>query len=119
MNQNIFCNWFHIWDAYSLGQNLKRFQKPASQLIKYAHMDLITRFCILVIPQAICQARAFKFGSAGALHTLININPKFYDNRKILMPVEFVGVRNTLINRSSRFCDNQKNIFLPIIWCIF
>ena len=81
--KKIFFNWFHIWDTYSLGQDLGRFRKPAAQLIKYAHIDPITDFCILVIPEAIFQARAFKFGSVGPLNTLIKINPGFCDNCKI------------------------------------
>ena len=32
---------------------------------------------------AIFQARAFKFGSVGALDTLIDMNPRIYDNLKI------------------------------------
>ena len=32
---------------------------------------------------AIFQARAFKFGSVGALDTLIEMNPRIYDNLKI------------------------------------
>ena len=78
-----YFNWFHISEAYSLGQDLGRFRKPASQLILYAHIDRITDFCILVISEAIYQARAFKFGSSGALDTLIDINPGFCDNRQI------------------------------------
>ena len=61
-------------------QDLGHIRKPTSQLIKYAHMDPITDFCILVIPEAIFQARSFKFGSVGALDTLINIQPGFCDN---------------------------------------
>ena len=62
------------------GQNLGHFRKPASQLnmhIKYAHIDPITDFCILIIPEAVFQARAVKFGSVEALNTLINKNPGF------------------------------------------
>ena len=71
-----------------LGQDLGRFRKPASQLIKYAHIDPITDFCILVIPETIFQTSAFKFGSVGALNML-----------------------NTLINRNHGFCDNPKSNF--------
>ena len=39
-----------------------------------AHTDQITGFRILVIPGAIFQVRAFKFGTVGALNRLININ---------------------------------------------
>ena len=42
-------------------------------------------FSFLVITEAIFQAEAFKFSSTGALNTLININPKFCGNRKILI----------------------------------
>ena len=42
-------------------------------------------FCILVIPEAIFQAGAFKFSSVGALNTLINTIPGFCDNCKILI----------------------------------
>ena len=80
-----FFNWFHIWDAHSLGQDLGRFWKPASQLIKYVHIDPVTDFCILVIPETIFQAREFKVASVGALNILNNINPKFSDNRKIII----------------------------------
>ena len=51
--------------------------KPASQLIKYAHINLITDIFILVISETIFQIRAFKFVSVGALNTLINMNPRF------------------------------------------
>ena len=85
MNKKYSFNWFYIWDAYSLEQDLGCFRKPASQLIKYAHIDLITDFCILVIPGAIFQTREFKFGSVGALHTWINTNVGFCDNRKLLI----------------------------------
>ena len=37
-------------------QDLGHIRKPTSQLIKYAHMDSITDFCILVIPEAIFQS---------------------------------------------------------------
>ena len=67
------------------GKTMDAFEKPASQLIKYVHIDPITDFCILVIPEAIFPARAFKFGSVGALNTLIKINPRLCDNRKILI----------------------------------
>ena len=70
--------------AHLLGQDLGRFRKPASQLIEYAHTDPITDLRILVIPVAIFQVRAFKFGTVGALNTLININPGFCDNRNFL-----------------------------------
>ena len=50
------------------GKTLDAFEKPASQqLIKYTHIYLIIDFRLLVIPEAILQARAFKFGSVGAL----------------------------------------------------
>ena len=52
-------------------------KKPASQLIKYAHINLITDIFILVISETIFQVRAFKFGSFGVLNTTININPPF------------------------------------------
>ena len=51
--------------------------KLASQFIKYAHINLITDIFILVISETIFQVRAFKFGSLGALKTLINMNPGF------------------------------------------
>ena len=54
-------------------------------LIKYAHINPISDFCIFVIPDAIFQAGAFKFSSVGALNTLININPGFCDDCKILI----------------------------------
>ena len=80
-----FFNWFHICDAHSLGQDLGHFWKPASQqLIKYVHNYLITDFRILAIPEAIFQTKAVKFGSVGALNTLINMSSGFCDNRKIL-----------------------------------
>ena len=82
--KNISLIDFNFRDAYSFWQDLGRFWKPASQLIRYVHIDLITDFCILVIPEAIFQARAFKFGSVRAINKLININPRFCDNRKIL-----------------------------------
>ena len=53
-------------------------------------MNPITDFRIMVVPEAIFQAGAVKFGSVGGLDTLINI--------------------------SSLFCDNQKIIFLLNIW---
>ena len=70
-------------DAYSLWQDLTRFRKPASQLIEYAHIDPIIYFCTLVIPKVTFEARAFDFGSVGALDTLISINPGFCYNRKL------------------------------------
>ena len=51
--------------------------KPASQLIKYAHINLITDIFVLVISKTIFQVRAFKLGSVGAINTLINMNPRF------------------------------------------
>ena len=51
--------------------------KPASQLIKYAHINLITDIFVLVISETIFQVRAFKLGSVGAINTLINMNPRF------------------------------------------
>ena len=39
---------------------------------------------ILVIPEAIFQGKAFKFGIVGALNRLINKSPWFCNNRKIL-----------------------------------
>ena len=48
-------------------------------------MGLITDIFILVIPEAIFQASAFKFVSVGALNTLIYLKPRFCDNRKILI----------------------------------
>ena len=60
-----FVYWSHICDTHSLGQDLGRFWKPASQLIKYAHICPITDFHIMVIPEAIFQAGAVKFGSVG------------------------------------------------------
>ena len=51
--------------------------KPASQLIKYAHINLITDIFVLVISGTIFQVRAFKLGSVGAINTLINMNPRF------------------------------------------
>ena len=56
----------------------------ALQLIKYVHTDPITYFSILVIPEAIFEVRAFKFGTVGALNRLININSGFYDCLKII-----------------------------------
>ena len=50
-------------------------------LINYAHTDPITGFRILVIPEAIFQVRALKFGAVGALNRLTNINSGFYDCR--------------------------------------
>ena len=49
----------------------------------------MTDFHILVIPEAIFQARAVKFGSVGALNTLIYISSGFCDNRKILFLLIF------------------------------
>ena len=57
-----------------MGQDLGRFLKPASQLIKYAHIDPITDFCILVIPDVIFQARAFKFDIVGLLEHLTGLS---------------------------------------------
>ena len=51
--------------------------KPASQLIKYAHINLITDIFVLVISATIFQVRAFTLGSVGAINTLINMNPRF------------------------------------------
>ena len=45
------------------GKTFQVFGKPASQVIKYAHIDPITDFCILVLPEAIVQARALTLGS--------------------------------------------------------
>ena len=67
MSKKSFFNWFHIGDAHLLGQDLARFQKPALQLIKYVHTYSITDFRIMVIPEAIFQAGAVKFGSVGGL----------------------------------------------------
>ena len=41
------------------------------------HINPITDFYIWVIPEAILQARVFKFGTVGALNTLINKVPGF------------------------------------------
>ena len=56
-----------------------------NQSLKYAHIDPISDFCILVIPEAIVQAGAFKFSSVGALNTRIKINPGYWNNCKILI----------------------------------
>ena len=47
------------------------------QLIKYAHTDPITCFRILVIPEAIFQVKAFKFGTVETLNRLTDLNPGF------------------------------------------
>ena len=65
--------WFHVWDTQKSEQNLECFRKPASHLFKYAHIDPITDFCTLDIPEAIFQAGGSKFSTVGALNTLINI----------------------------------------------
>ena len=46
MNKKISIFLFHIRYTHSLGQDLGRFRKPASQFIKYVHIDPITDFCI-------------------------------------------------------------------------
>ena len=43
------------------------------QLVKHVHTDPITDFRILVIPEAIFQVRAFKYGTVGALNRINNI----------------------------------------------
>ena len=48
------------------------------------HTDPITNFCILVIPEAIFQVRAFIFGTFGALNRLINLISGFHDCRQII-----------------------------------
>ena len=46
MNKKCLFLLFHVGYTHSLGQDLGRFRKPASQLNKYAHIDPITDFCI-------------------------------------------------------------------------
>ena len=41
--------------AHSLGQDLGRFWKPASQLIRYVHIYPIIDFRIMVVPEASFQ----------------------------------------------------------------
>ena len=79
-----FDNWYGF--SISIGNT-------TSQLIKYAYIDLITDFRILVISESIFQAE--DFGTVGALNTLMTY----------------------LV--SSRFCDNRKILFLTFIWCVF
>ena len=80
INKKNFFDLFHIRDAYSLVLDYGHFWKPASQLIKLCILTRLLIFAFGVIPEVICQAKAFKFGSVGSLSTLININPGFCDN---------------------------------------
>ena len=84
MNKTIIYFLFHIGHAHSLLQYLGRFRKPASQLIKYAHIDPIADFFIYVILAADSQARGFKLGTTEAQNKIINISSGFYEYRKII-----------------------------------
>ena len=81
LNQKIFFASISYLGNTLLGQDLGCFRKPALQRIKYVHIDLITDFHILVIPEVIIQAKAIKSGTVGALNSLINISFMCRDNQ--------------------------------------
>ena len=75
------------------GQTLYAFENQHHSSLNMRNFAQFSDFLILVIPEAIFQAGAVKFGSVGRLDILINI--------------------------SSGFCYNKKNLFLLNTWCIF
>ena len=61
---------------------------------------------------AIFQARAFKFGSVGALDTLIDMNPRIYDNLKIKFWRLFDTFSSYVIKKATVSAINKKNVLL-------